>query len=232
MKCLIIGLGIYGSNLAKDLTESGNEVIGADIRPALVEAVKDYISTVYVADATDEAALCALPISGVDLVIVAIGENFGASIKTVALLKKLGVKRIFARAVDEIHQSILEGLQVERIITPEQRAAFDLTQEMALGNTTRVLRITHDDSVIEFPVPDSMTGESYSSLEITREYGLSIIAATRMIQRRNLLGITSQTPKRLDLTDTSLTVQKGDRITCFGAITDFRRLAKAISIVG
>ncbi|MDE5913666.1 MAG: TrkA family potassium uptake protein [Muribaculaceae bacterium] len=229
MKCLIIGLGIYGSNLAKDLTDSGNEVIGADIRPTLVEAVKDYISTVYIADSTDEAALCALPISGVDLVIVAIGENFGASIKTVALLKKLGVKRIFARAVDEIHQAILEGLQVERIITPEQRAAFDLTQEMSLGDTTRVLRITNDASVIEFPVPDSMAGEPYSSLEISSEYGLSVIAATRTSQRRNLLGISARTPRILDLSDPALTVEKGDRITCFGSIADFRRLAKAIA---
>ncbi|MDE7388514.1 MAG: NAD-binding protein, partial [Muribaculaceae bacterium] len=66
MKILIIGLGIYGSNLAKDLTDIGHEVIGSDVKPSLVEAVKDYISTAYIADATDEAALNALPILGVD----------------------------------------------------------------------------------------------------------------------------------------------------------------------
>lgn len=226
MKCLIIGLGIYGSNLAKDLTDTGNEVIGADIKPALVESVKDYIATVYIADSTDETALNALPIFGVDLVIVAIGEHFGASVKTVALLKKLGVKRIFARAVDEIHQAILEGLQVERIITPEQRAAFDLTQEMALGDTTRVLRITEDDAVIEFPIPDSMDGDPYSALDLEKEYGLRVIAATRSRHHRNLLGVDAPTAERLNLGDPKLTAAKGDRVTCFGPLSAFRKLAK------
>ncbi|MDE7443733.1 MAG: TrkA family potassium uptake protein, partial [Muribaculaceae bacterium] len=127
MRYLIIGLGIYGSNLAKDLTEAGHEVVGADIKPTLVENIKEYISTAYIIDSTDEAALADLPLVNVDLVIVAIGENFGASIKTVALLKKLGVKHIYARAIDKLHEAILEGLHVDRILTPEQRAAKVLT---------------------------------------------------------------------------------------------------------
>ncbi len=101
MRYLIIGLGIYGANLATDLTAMGHEVIGADHNSTLVEAVKDKISTAYIIDSTDEAALSVLPLKTVDLVIVAIGENFGASVKTVALLRKLGVDRIYARAVDD-----------------------------------------------------------------------------------------------------------------------------------
>ena len=104
MRYIIIGLGIYGSNLAKDLTAMGHEVIGADSRPSNVEAVKNYISTVYTFDSTDETALNVLPLTDVDVVIVSIGENLGASVKTVALLKQDGVKKIYARAVDEIHQ--------------------------------------------------------------------------------------------------------------------------------
>lgn len=90
MRYLIIGLGIYGSNLARDLTDMGHEVIGADFKAANVDAIKDYITTAYNLDSTDEAALSALPVKNVDLVIVAIGENFGASIKTVAILRKMG----------------------------------------------------------------------------------------------------------------------------------------------
>lgn len=84
MRYLIIGLGIYGSNLAMDLTAAGHEVIGADVKPSLVENIKEYITTAYIIDSTDEAALNVLPLKNVDLVIVAIGENFGASVKTVA----------------------------------------------------------------------------------------------------------------------------------------------------
>ncbi len=90
MKFLIIGLGIYGENLARDLTEMGHEVIGADNSQSSIESLKNYISTVYLIDSTEESQLAVLPLLNVDLVIVAIGENFGASIKTVALLKKPG----------------------------------------------------------------------------------------------------------------------------------------------
>ncbi len=230
MKCLIIGLGIYGANLAKDLTEVGHEVIGADVKPTLVEAVKDYIATVYVADSTDESALNAMPILGVDLVIVAIGENFGASVKTVALLKKLGVKKIFARAVDEIHQAILEGLNVDRILTPEQRAAFDLTQEMMLGHDTRVLRITPDEYVMTFPAPEMMIGEKYSSLALERDFGLQLVAATRPQHRRNFFGVDAQVQKKIEWgsdDDDPVRVEAGDELTCFGPISAYHKIIRS-----
>lgn len=129
MKYLIIGLGIYGSNLALDLTALGHEVIGADNRANNIGAIKDYISTVYLVDSTEESALGVLPLKNVDLVIVAIGENFGASVKTVALLKKMGVRHIYARAIDRLHESILQGFGIDRILTPEQHAAADLTKK-------------------------------------------------------------------------------------------------------
>ena len=94
MRYLVIGLGIYGSNLAKDLASMGHEVIGVDIKKSAVEALKNDISTVYCVDTTDAASLGVLPFKNVDLVIVAIGENFGASVKTVALLKNSGVRHI------------------------------------------------------------------------------------------------------------------------------------------
>ena len=141
MRYLIIGLGIYGSNLAIDLTNMGHEVIGADKNPSLVESIKDFISTAYIIDSTDEVSLSVLPLNNVDLVIVAIGENFGASIRTVAILKKIGVKHIYARAIDKLHESILEGFNIDRIITPEQRAALRLLVAQLLRRFKGNLRI-------------------------------------------------------------------------------------------
>ena len=162
MRYLIIGLGIYGTNLAKDLTDMGHEVIGADAKPTNVDAIKDYISTAYILDSTDEAAIGVLPLKNVDLVIVAIGENFGASIKTVALLRKLGVRNIYARAIDELHRAILDGMQVERILAPEQRAANDLVHEMELGSKVETLRIDRDRYAMRFAAPEFFYSMRYS----------------------------------------------------------------------
>ena len=94
MKYIIIGLGNYGSVLAEELSALGHEVIGVDTNERRVDVLKDKIATSFIIDATDEQSLSVLPLKDVDVVIVAIGENFGASIRVVALLKKNGVKHI------------------------------------------------------------------------------------------------------------------------------------------
>ena len=84
MKYIIIGLGNYGRVLAEELSALGHEIIGADISESRVDSIKDKVATAFVIDATDEQALSVLPLNSVDIVIVAIGENFGASVRVVA----------------------------------------------------------------------------------------------------------------------------------------------------
>ena len=136
MKYLIIGLGHYGATLAMELTAMGHEVVGADGNGLHVDSVKDRMAASFVLDATDEMALSVLPLKSVDAVIVAIGDNFGASVRIVSLLKKLKVKRIYARAVDEVHKGVLEAFSIDRILTPEQDAARLLAQQLELDGAT------------------------------------------------------------------------------------------------
>lgn len=227
MRYLIIGLGIYGSNLAIDLTKMGHEVIGADKDAALVESIKDFISTAYIIDSTDEVSLGVLPLKNVDLVIVAIGENFGASIRTVGLLKKLGVEHIYARAGDKLHESILESFNLDRIITPEQRAAAILVDEMALGNDTQSLRVDPNHYVLKFRVPEFLVGLRYQSLPLLKDYGLQLIAVCRKEPTRNVMGLEHMEYKLIDVMDDESDagrVLSGDLITCIGTDACFRNL--------
>ncbi len=225
MRYLVIGLGIYGANLARDLASMGHEVIGADASRATVDAIKDYITTAYVIDTTEESALGVLPLRNVDLVIVAIGENFGASVKTVALLKKAGVKNIYARAIDPLHESILESFNVARILRPEQRAAVDLTREMALGAEVESLAINDDYTVVRFAVPDFFVGLLYKDLDFEREYKLRLVAAFRPTESINVLGMKHIEPKLIDLS-ANPRVEEGDILTVFGSKAGFKNLYK------
>lgn len=228
MRYLIIGLGIYGSNLARDLTDMGHEVIGADNRQTRIESIKEYISTVYLIDSTEETALEVLPLKNVDVVIVAIGENFGASVRTVALLKQFGVRHIYARAIDKLHESILQGFEVERIITPEQRAAADLSHEMELGTAVESLAVDADNFVLKFNAPDFFTGLEYSDLDMERNYHLRLIAATRPAVRKNVLGISHPSPQIIDLQAPGQKVSEGDILTVFGSRSAFRSFYRHI----
>lgn len=220
MRYLIIGLGIYGGNLARDLVAQGNEVIGADSSRSTVDAIKDFITTAYVIDTTEESALSVLPLSNVDVVIVAIGENFGASIKTVALLKQAGVKRIYARAIDPLHEAIMSSFGIERILKPEQRAAADLTRELALGADVASLRIDSDVTVLRFRVPGWFVGVPYADIRLERDYNLQLLAVTRDHDSTNLLGIRDTESRIISIEGQN--VDKSDTWVVMGTEKDYR----------
>ena len=172
MKYLIIGLGHYGATLAMELTAMGHEVVGADGDGLHVDSVKDQMAASFVLDATDEMALSVLPLKSVDAVIVAIGDNFGASVRIVSLLKKLKVKRIYARAVDEVHKGVLEAFSIDRILTPEQDAARLLAQQLELDGGAEFFQIDGNTYVFKLEIPEKLVGYHINELNLEQEFGL------------------------------------------------------------
>ena len=228
MRFLIIGLGIYGTNLARDLVAMGHEVIGADSSRTIIDEIKDYITTAYVIDTTEETALGVLPLRNVDVVIVAIGENFGASIKTVALLKKSGVKTIYARAIDPLHESILQSFNVARILRPEQRAAADLTHEMALGSITESLAVTSDTFILKFTAPGFFVGLPYADFDLAQDYGLTLVTVTRPRVKVNVIGMSQTSPEVLHDVKSDR-VDPKDVWVVFGTLKSFRSLYRRLA---
>ncbi len=128
MKYLIIGLGNFGNTLACELTDKGHDVIGIDVKEQYVEDIKDRISVAYIMDATDRYALSALPLDEIDCAVVAIGQSMDHSLRCVATLKELKVKKIYARALDKTHKSILNAMNIQKVFIPECYAARMVAQ--------------------------------------------------------------------------------------------------------
>lgn len=229
MKYIIIGLGNYGYRLAADLSGLGCEVIGVDVNDSKVEAIKNNVATAFTIDATDEQALSVLPLNSVDIVMVTIGENFGASVRVVALLKKLKVAHIYARAIDEVHRSVLEAFNLDRILTPEVDAAQQLIQQLEFAKVAVVsYPIENDYYVIKFALPERFIGFSYNELMWDQEFNIKIIGVIRGKSMENCLGI------QITETDVTNTVSEDDEIkendilVCYGRQTDFKRLWKKL----
>ena len=215
MKYIIIGLGNYGHVLAEELSALGHEIIGADISESRVDSIKDKVATAFIIDATDEQSLSVLPLNSVDIVIVAIGENFGASIRVVALLKQKKVPRIFARAIDAVHKAVLEAFDLERILTPEEDAARSLVQLLDFGTNMEGFRIDQDYYVVKFTVPKKFVGYFVNELnlddKITNCLGISL---TELHVKNELPGNEK--------------VEEGDELVCYGRYRDFQTFWKAI----
>lgn len=134
MKILVIGLGNFGKILSTELSNIGHEVIGIDNNAQRVEEMKDRISLTYILDSTDMMTLKALPLDELDCVWVTIGRSLEDSLRTVAALKLLKVKRIYVRAIDETHRSILSTMGVAYVFIPEELAARTYAHNVTNNN--------------------------------------------------------------------------------------------------
>lgn len=133
MKYLIIGLGNFGSTLACKLTDMGHDVIGVDSCENRIEEIQEKISVSYILDATEKAALRSLPLDDIDFAIVAIGQSMDSSLRAVASLKELKVAHIYARALDQTHESILKAMNIQKIFIPETIAAGIIAERLDLN---------------------------------------------------------------------------------------------------
>ena len=228
MKYIIIGLGNYGHVLAEELSVLGHEVIGADISESRVDSIKDKVATAFVIDATDELSLAVLPLNSVDIVIVAIGENFGASIRVVALLKQKKVQHIYARAIDAVHRSVLEAFNLEKILTPEEDAARSLVQLLDFGTNMEAFRVDSEYYVVKFSVPEKFIGYFVNELNLDEEFHLKLIGLKRANRIEHCLGIALTEHSIVNELPENDKIQEGDELVCYGKYRDFQKFWKAL----
>ncbi|MBR1542090.1 MAG: TrkA family potassium uptake protein [Bacteroidaceae bacterium] len=228
MKYIVIGLGNYGYVLAEELAAVGHEVIGVDINTQRVDSLKEKLAAAFVMDATDEQALAALPLRNVDAVIVAIGENFGASVRVTALLKQMKVEHIFARANDGVHRSILQAFEIEKVLSPEADAAHNLVEIMDFGYDIETFRVDKDYVVVKFNVPEKIVGYSVPQLHLADDFGLKLMATIRGKVEKNALGINYTERNVLQEVPEDFALHANDQLVIFGKYADFRRFWRAI----
>ena len=230
MKCIIIGLGTYGRVLADEMSALGHEVIAADSDASRVERVKDICDAAFQIDACDELALNVLPLKKVDVVIVAIGSNLGASVRVVALLKKQGVNHIYARANDYVHKSILQAFDIEKILIPEERAARSLVRQMDLGVKTDLFRVDDTYCVYKFYIPEKFIGLHANDLHLYEEYHLKIIAVKKKERVQNFVGIEYDAFVVANVSEgEDKPLEAGDVLVCYGKESDFRKLCRVLN---
>jgi trk system potassium uptake protein TrkA len=175
----IIGLGRFGSAMARTLTELGQDVIGIDSNEERVQKHADLIRSAVQLDANDERALRTAGVQDVDVAVISIGENIEASLLAVMLVKDLGVPRVIAKAVTTLHGRILERIGVNRVIFPEREMAMRVAHSLVVANVLDYIELSRDFSIIEMPAPEAFIGKSLKEIQLRNRYGLTLIAIKR-----------------------------------------------------
>lgn len=173
---LVIGLGRFGSALARQLCLLGAEVLAMDVRSDLVQQLANDVTHAVVGDAQDKEVLRSLGARNFDCAVIAIGDNLGASVLVTMNLQELGVPYIVCKAHDETHRRVLEKLGVNRVVIPEQEHAQRLGRSLHSHNVLDYIELSADYGILEVPAPKSWIGKSLRELNVRAKLGVNIIA--------------------------------------------------------
>lgn len=176
---LVIGLGRFGSSVAKNLSEIGCDVLAMDSSESLVDEISPFVTQAVQADATDEAALEAIGVRNFDVAVVSIGANVRDSILVCVLLKEQGVPYILAKATDELHGKVLTKIGVDRVVYPEREMGLRIAKSLVSTNVMELMELSNDAQIVEITLPAPWRDRTIGSLDIRNRYGVSVLAVHR-----------------------------------------------------
>ncbi|HHJ7130684.1 TPA: potassium uptake transporter gating subunit KtrA [Streptococcus pyogenes] len=171
----VLGLGIFGRTVARELSNFDQDVIAIDIRESHVKEVADLVTKAAVGDITDKEFLLAVGIEHCDTVVIASGNNLESSVLAVMHCKKLGVPTIIAKAKNKIFEEVLYGIGATKVITPERDSGKRVASNLLRHHIESIIYLEHGISMIEFVIPKSWEGQSLSELDVRRKYELNVI---------------------------------------------------------
>ena len=176
---VVVGLGRFGSEVARQLHLQGCEVLAMDMSSELVQQVSPDVTHAVVADGRDKEVLKALGVRNFDCGIVAIGDDLAASVLATMNLKELGLSYVVCKAHDDTHRKVLEKLGADRVVIPEQENACRLARSLSTPNVLDYIEISEDYGIVEVPVPILWADKDLRELNIRAKLGVNILAVRR-----------------------------------------------------
>jgi len=216
MEFAVIGLGMFGRNVALGLTQHRQSVLAIDSNEEQVRALSAELDAVVCADATDETALRELHLERVACAVVTIGaEAREASILTTTLLRQIGVPRIVARSFSDLHARALLAVGAHAVVNPEQEAGERLARQLARPNILERLELGDNTELVEIEAPETFVGKTLIDLDVRRKHAISVVA----IRRGGSVQASIDGTERLE---------RGDVLVVIGAPASIRRVASLV----
>jgi trk system potassium uptake protein TrkA len=179
-KFIVIGLGVFGRQVALTLAEEGAEVIAVDTNMERVDEIHDYVAYSVKLDAREISSLRSLGLQDMDAGVVAIGEDFEANLLAAANLKEVGVEKVISRAANPIHRKILEQIGAHEIISPEDEIGRKTAYRLLKPNVIDYLDVAGEFELIRMETPDEFVGKTLAELDLRREYQVNVIGINKI----------------------------------------------------
>lgn len=213
MNILLIGLGRFGRYTAQKLNELNQEVMAIDRNEEHVNKALNYVTNAQIGDATNPDFMESLGVDNYDVCIVAIGDDFLASLETTALLKELGAKKVISRATGKSQEKFLLRNGADEVVFPEKQLAVWTAIHCSSMSIANYIELSDGYSIFEIKTPSSWYGKTLISLNVRAQLGI------------NILGIKKNGVLDMQVTaDTVLSA--GTTLLALGREEDLKRLMK------
>ncbi|MBE6767742.1 MAG: TrkA family potassium uptake protein [Ruminococcaceae bacterium] len=207
---LLIGLGLFGQHIARELDQLKHQVLAVDICEERVNAVLPYVTSAQIGDSTSEEFLRSLGVRNFDVCIVTIGESFQNSLQTTSLLKELGAPMVVSRASNDVHAKFLLKNGADEVVYPERELASWTAIRYTADHILDYIELDGEYAIFEVAVPDEWCGKTVVQLDIRKKYGI------------NVMGVKSDGVLNMAVTpDTPLT--EGGSVMVLGRRRDIQR---------
>ena len=183
-RVVVIGLGIFGFNIAKDLYENGFEVIAVDKNKDIIQKIRDFSTKAILADGTDKEVMESIGIQEDDVVIISFGEDLAASTLITLHLKEMKVKNIIVKAPNEDHKHVLEKVGATEVIIPERAMADKVAKSLISPNVLDYIPLSEDYTISELVPPASFFGKTIGELHLRSKHHVEVIAVREMLPDR------------------------------------------------
>ena len=206
---VIIGLGRFGTSIAKTLYSLGNEVLAIDVDEEVVQEISQDVTHAVQADSTDEGVLRSLGLRNFDVAVITIGSDVQASLMATLLVKELGVKYVIAKAHNEIHAKVLYKIGADRVVFPERDMGIRVAHNLCSSNILDYIELSPDYSIMEVTALNKWVGKSLKELNLRSRFGINVMA----IKRGNDINISPEADEY---------IRKGDILVVIGGTEELK----------
>ena len=180
---LLIGLGRFGSHIAKQLHSLGHEIMAVDkeerrvdVNEERVNKILPFVTNAQIGDSTDAEFLESLGVGNYDICFVTIGDSFQNSLETTSLLKELGAKLVISRAERDVQEKFLLRNGADKVVYPEKQVAKWASIRYTDDHILDYMEVDSSHAIFEVEVPEEWTGKTVGELDIRKKYRINIIA--------------------------------------------------------
>jgi trk system potassium uptake protein TrkA len=207
----VLGLGRFGSKVARELFYKKQEVIVVDKDEDKIQFIKDEVTHAFLGDISDEQTLLEAGIADCDVAVIAESSNIEANIIATQICKNIGIKSVICKAKNTLHGNILKKIGATQIIYPEQDTAIKLVSKLTSEGILDYFELGGELTIVGITAPENMLNRTIGELDLRRKFNVTILG----IKRGNeiVFNLTA---------DTKIIIH--DVLIVFGEIEDLKKL--------